>query len=133
MYPWPSFGAFTFQRDEMPLFGTDVGWILQPAYSRKRTLGSASDTVVVTSLGSRERSFECYLEPDRFRQLELLVSTQASFTDWNRPLPDERQAFLTLVEPVGNVAMVCTDGVTRRKIRTRVAMISARQGPAFPI
>lgn len=125
-YPWPSFSTdFLFQRDEQPIFGTDTGWARAPSYSRSRPLGSATDSIVVLAIGSAIRSFECYLSPDRFDTLEGYINTSASFTDWERPTPDSRDAFLLQITPLDpDVRVVCSDGVTRKRIRTRVDLVS---------
>jgi len=124
-YPWAGFGTFLFARDEQPIFGSDTGWDRDPSYSEQRPLGSAIDSIVTMALGSARRSFACYLSPDRFDALEALVNTAAAFTDWKRPTPDSRSAFLETLHPVDQYVMVvCSDGVTRRRIQATVALVS---------
>jgi hypothetical protein len=125
-YPWAGFGTFQFSRDEQPIFGSDTGWARpQPSYSQSRPLGSATDSIVTLAMGSAVRSYEVYLTPTRFTALEALVNTRGLHTDWNRPTPDSRQAFLaSLIPQDQNVMVVCDDGVTRRRIRAVVELIS---------
>ena len=123
-YPFAGFGSMLFPREEMPIFGTDMGWNRSPSLSRARPLGSATDSIVTLAIGSAVRTFELYLYPARFAQLQALVNTSAAFVDWERPTPDNRQAFLSKVEQVAWVASLCSDGTTEKKIRTRVELIS---------
>ena len=123
-YPWAGFGAFVFQREEWPLIGTDNGWNRSPSISRSRPLGSATDDIVALAIGSAERSFECLLTPARFASLEALVNTIGTLVDWSRPTPDSRSAYLAKVSQMGWVAAICEDGQTRRKIRTRLELVS---------
>lgn len=99
MYPWPSFGTFVFTREEAILWGTDVGWVLAPSIAQNRAIGATRDNILATSIGSRTRSFEINLKPDRQAELESFLNTTALFTDWERPTPDSRQAFLLEVTP----------------------------------
>lgn len=126
MYPFPSFGAtFLFDREEGPIYQTDTRWGRDPSYTRSRPLGTATDSIVTIAVGSAVRQFECYLSPDRFAQLEVLMNTADSFTDWDRPTPGSRQAFLGRVSILdGDVAVRCSDGVTRKRIRALVELIS---------
>lgn len=124
-YPWPGFGTFKFAREEQPIFGTDTLWGRSPSYSRARPLGATVDSVVTMAIGSAVRTFECYLSPDRFDELEALVNTSGSFVDWKRPFPDSRDAFLlqlTIIDP--DVRVVCSDGVTRQRVRTKLDLMS---------
>lgn len=125
-YPFPSFASFNFYRDEWPLPGTDVPWNREPSMSSHRPLGSATDNVVTTSLGSRIRSFESLLTPQRFAQLELLVQSAGVFTGWERPVPISYQAFLVNIEALENLPVLCNDGSTQRRIRTRLNFSTAR-------
>lgn len=100
MYPWPSFGTFVFTREEAILWGTDVGWVLSPSIAQARAIGATRDNILATTIGSRIRSFEIILKPDRQAVLEGFINTTALFTDWERPAPDSRQAFLAEVTPV---------------------------------
>lgn len=124
-YPFPSFGGFNFQRSEYPIFGTDQGWNISPSYQRSRPLGSAIDVIVTSSIGSADRSFECYLTPERYQQLFNMVNTRAVFTDWDRPTPDSRNAFLSEISRVDEAYSNMKAGPTVRKFRTRVALVSA--------
>lgn len=125
-YPWAGFGTFLFQRDEQPIFGTDTSWGgRQPSYAQSRPLGSAIDSIVTMAIGSAQRQFECHLSPDRFDVLEALVNTSALFTDWKRPTPDSRNAVLmTLIPTDQYVTFLCSDGVTRRRIRCTATLVS---------
>jgi len=125
-YPWAGFGdTWRFHRDEQPIFGTDSLWTRAPSYSQARPLGSAIDSIVTLAIGSAVRSFECHLSPTRFNELEALVNTSNDFTDWKRPTPDSRAAFLLRLTPVDpDVRFVCHDGVTRQRIRTKVDLVS---------
>lgn len=123
-YPWPGFSSFLFRRDEQPLFQTDTGWNRRPSISRARPLGSATDSLVTLAVGSAVRSFECYLSPSRFAALEALVNTSEAFTDWERPTPNSQSAFLLRVTQMEWLAVLCDDGVTRKRIRARVELVS---------
>lgn len=125
MYPFPSFGGFQFKREETAVYGTDTGWNIVPAYSRQRPLGSAADAITTMSIGSADRSFELYLTPERFQILLSLINTKALFTDWNRPVPDSRNAFLAEVTQIntGLYSYKGPNGITR-KILARVALVS---------
>lgn len=123
-YPFAGFGAFLFQNDERPLEDSDSFWTLNPSLSRSRALGSTKDRIVTTSIGSAERDWEAHFEPSRFATLTGMINTQGTFTDWTRPTPDSRTAFLANVTQVRSVAFLCTDGVTRRKIRAKIQLIS---------
>lgn len=125
-YPWPSFGSFRFSREERAIFDTDEGWERQPAISQQRPLGSAIDSIVTLAIGSASRTFECRLTPARFTALEALLTTTALFTDWDRPTPDSRQAFLRAVTPLDRTdVLICrNDGSTPNTVRVRVELIS---------
>lgn len=131
MYPWPSFIGFKFESTESPIWGTDAGWVLSPSYSRQRPLGSSGDVITALAIGSAERTFEVYLTPARFLILQGLLNTTGSFTDWTRPLPESRNAFLTEVvaqENVISLRYAATPGDTspsnQRKIRTKLTFVS---------
>lgn len=124
-YPWPSFGSFTFKRSESALWGTDVGWALSPTIAQTRPIGSVKDHIVATAIGSRARSFEINLETDRQAQLESLINTTAVLTDWERPVPDSRPAFLVSVEPVDRfLHQASQSGQTTFARRFRVTFVS---------
>lgn len=123
-YPWAGFGSFLFARTEQPIFGTDMGWQRLPSIDRSRPLGSATDSIVTTAAGSATRSFECFLSPARLAALTALVNTSATFTDWERPTPDNRAAFLRALLTIERLAVVCDDGVTRQRFRVRIELIS---------
>lgn len=119
-YPWPSFGTFQFKREESAHFETDAGWVLAPSFVQQRPIGSTVDNVFAVSIGSATRSFEITLTRTRFLELQQFLNTTAVFTDWNRPQPDTREAFLSEVTPleqVSNVALV-------RKLRVRISLVS---------
>ena len=127
-YPFAGFSTLLWTREEMPLPGTDVGWVRTPSYSRVRPLGSARDSIVTLAVGSAERSWELYLTPTRLTAHEAVVNSTATLVDWDRPVPDQRSAFLTRVEPLEFVAVACRDeGAlpgTARRIRTRLTFVS---------
>lgn len=123
-YPWPSFGSFQWHRDETAIFGTDTGWNRQPGYAQSRPLGSARDSIVTLAIGSAARKFECLLSPSRYDELAGLVNSAAFFTDWERPAPGQRFAFLANIEQRQWVAVRCSDGETEKRIRTVVSLIS---------
>lgn len=125
-YPWPSFGAaFLFERSEQPLYGSDLGWNSQsPTIDRRRPLGSATDSIVTLAVGSAERTFEVYLTPTRARVLEALVTTTAVLTDWEKPDPDSRAAYLLSVVRLELLKSVCFDGVTLARWRCALHFIS---------
>lgn len=125
MYPWPSFGGFLMKREEHIIYGTDTGWVLTPNYQRTRPLGTSTDVIITLSIGSKERSFEVNLSLARYNQLEAMVNTTALFTDWNRPIPDSRQAFLASVSPVDpEVVSYKPEGIYNRKIRTKITLVT---------
>ena len=123
-FPWSGFASFLFTREEIPIFGTDMGWQRLPSIDRTRPLGSATDSIVTTAAGSATRSFEIYLSPTRLAALEALVNTTATFTDWERPTPDSRSAFLRALLNLERLAVKCNDGTTRQRFRVRVELIS---------
>jgi len=125
LYPWPSYGGFLFKRTEHEIWATDIGWVRSPSYSRDRPSGSDTDVVIALAIGSADRTFELVLTPARFDALEQLINTTAVLTDWGRPLPDSRLAFLTEVTPLEDVISYSPDGTSIRKRRTRVAFVSA--------
>ena len=122
-FPFPSFGGFLFKKEES--WYSDTNWVKTPAYQRQRPLGSATDVAIALSIGSAERSFELYLTPERFAQLEGMLNTTALFTDRGRPTPDSRQAFLTEVIPSQDVYSYKPTGITGRKIPTKITLITA--------
>lgn len=125
MYPWPSFGAFVFKREEAILWGSDVGWILAPSFAQNRPIGATRDNVLAISIGSRVRTFEINLEPDRQVAFEALLNTTALFTDWERPTPDSRLAYLSDVTPVDKFFHITRPGGTRTIARRfRISLIS---------
>ena len=123
MYPYPSFGGFQFKRDEH--FYSDTNWVKTPSYQRQRPLGTGTDVAIALSIGSAERTFELYLTPTRFAQLEGMLNTTGLLTDWGRPIPDSRQAFLTEVTPSSDVYSYKPTGITGRKIPTKLTFITA--------
>lgn len=125
MYPWPSFGGFSFRKEEHAIYGTDAGWTNAPTYARNRPLGSDSDVITALSIGSAERTFEIILTPERFAALFNLLNTKGLFTDWERPIPDSRQAFLSELVPLANVISSDTRATAQRKRHCRVTFISA--------
>lgn len=125
MYPWPSIGGFLFKREEHIIFGTDSGWISSPNYQRSRPLGTATDVIITLSIGSKERTFEVNLSLTRYNQLEAMLNTTALFTDWARPIPDSRQAFVasvTISDP--ELASYKPTGIYGRKIRTKITLVT---------
>lgn len=124
MYPWPSFGSFQFKPKETALFGSDQGWGLSPSFVQQRPVGATKDHIAATSIGSASRSFEIYLEPARFAILESLLNTVDTFTDWERPTPDSREAFLSEVSPQEKIFHMSNDGLIKPVIRVRVSLLS---------
>lgn len=122
MYPWPSFGAFQFLREETAHFNTDAGWNLSPSYVTQRPLGSGTSVSVTTAIGSADRSFELTLAPARLALLQTFLNTVALFTDWSRPLPDSRLAKLTEVSSVDYGAG--GPGFNLQRIRTKISLLS---------
>lgn len=126
-YPQASFGDFVFRTEERPITGTDSRWRRQPRRDRNANLGTAADSVVTLALGSAERSYEAYFEPDRFAALEALIGVTDEFTDWDRPTPGTGNAYLDNVEAIREVASIYTVSETdrtRRKIRAKVSLLS---------
>lgn len=125
MYPWPSFGGFLFYREETPIFQTDQGWVNSPSYSRQRPLGSGSDVISALAIGSAERTFEVYLTPQRFNGLLMLLNSKGLFTDWDKPVPGSRMAFLSEIVPIEEAFGIQPTGLTQRKRRVRLTFVSA--------
>lgn len=125
MYPWASFGNIMWERTERPLYRTDTDWKITPVRDQSVNLGSSSDSIVTLGIGSRVRSWEMYLTPARLAAHQALIGTTDTMTDWDRPTPDSRSAYLANVEPLDrDVAVVCGDGTTLRKIRARITFIT---------
>lgn len=124
-FPWPSFGSFIFQRDEWPMPGTDIGWLTSPSRVRQRPLGSSRDVIALTAIGSAERSFEVLLTQDRLDELKALVDTEESFTDWARPVPLARDAYLLSVDQSEEVLVMCPNPEDQgKRWRTRIILVS---------
>ncbi len=126
-YPWPSFGGFHFQKNERPIPKSDSGWNVVLSVTEQRPLGTATSSIVVMAVGSQRRRFECYLSPNRFATLQALLNTTAAFTDWDRPTPNSRQAFLRSVVQLDRTPVLesrCPDGVTPNSVRARVELVS---------
>lgn len=124
MYPFPSFGSFVFKKSETVLWGSDQGWSLAPSYVQVRPVGSSTDHIAATAIGSATRTFEVNLEPARFAELQNLLNTTAEFTDWERPTPDSRSAFLSDVSPQEKAFHQDRAGLTKPTIRVRVSLVS---------
>lgn len=124
-FPFAGFGGFLFRREEHSIWGTDVGWALTPAYNRTRILGSSTDVITTLSIGSAERTFELNLTPERFAALQSLLNTSGLFTDWGRPSPDSRMAFLSDVTPLEDIISNDHLLTSQRKRRARVTLVSA--------
>lgn len=123
MYPWAGFSSFVFTPSEQPM--DDTHWKIGPNYSRRKPLGSTVDSIVTLGIGSADRTLEdIYFEPDRFATLQSLVNTLGTFTDWDRPVPDSRSAFLANVIEVERVAVACADNSRRMKIKARIELVS---------
>ena len=121
-FPFAGFGPFLFKNDERPIDDSDSDWNPNPTYQRSRSLGTRHDRIQAQSIGSFDRSFEMLFEPSRFSQFQALINTQNTFTDWTRPTPDTRTATLLNVRQIRDVAVICSDGATRRKIRAIVTL-----------
>lgn len=125
MFPWPSFGSFQFKKTETAHWETDSGWALAPTYSQTRPIGSNKDHIIAVAIGSATRSFEVNLEQDRFNILQGMLNTVAEFTDWTRPIPSSRQAFLTEVVPVEQLVHLAPEGGSfNRELRVRISLVS---------
>lgn len=124
MYPFPSFGTFIFKKSETVLWGSDQGWVLAPSYVQVRPVGSTVDHIAATAIGSATRTFEVNLEPSRFNELQNLLNTTADFTDWDRPFPNNRSAFLTEVSPQEKTFHEDRAGLTKPTIRVKVSLVS---------
>ena len=129
-YPWPSFGSsFTFRREEQPVPGTDTWWSRQAEVRRFRPLGTAvtdPDVVMRQSSGSAQRSFECWMDPDRFDTLAALTGSVDTFTDWGRPTPDSRSACLLAAVVQGEGIFPCgQDGASGKRFRVQLSWLAA--------
>jgi hypothetical protein len=116
-YPWPSFGAVLFRREERALEDTDTRWRRAPTYDISRPLGSSRDSAVQMAAGSSRRSWEAYFEPDRVASLEGLVGTTSELTDWDA---DNRQALLLTVTILQTVGSRDAQNAQHRKHRVRL-------------
>lgn len=126
-YPWPGFGTFQFHRvdGEVPLPQSDTGWQRAPSVVAHRILGGFVDSIQTTSMGSKGRSFDMLLSPRRYDQLEALLTQTSLFTDWRRPTPDSRQAFLSgLTREPDAVQVPCWDGETRDRYVAHITLAS---------
>lgn len=121
-YPWPSIGTFIFTREETALDGLGGQWSDAPSEARSRAAGAVTDTIVLLAIGSPTREFACMLAPERFAELRGHLYASVAFTDWERPVPNARQVRLDAVVNEGSVAVLCSDGQTRRRIRTRIRL-----------
>lgn len=130
MYPWASFGEMKFRREETAQWETDAGWVMTPTYMQQKILGSMVDYIVATGIGSATRTFEMILEPDRYELLRSKLNTTAQFTDWTRPLPDSRMAFLSEVTLMTNIfhfdskGRVGRGGRISRGVHIKVTLLS---------
>lgn len=128
-FPWPSFGSFQFHRSlgEVAIPDTDAGWQLQPTFQNERAIGAMTNVVTLMSYGSQERTFEILLTQDRLIQLQALVGTVGTFTDWPTAgrNPDVRQAVLMGALPQGGLVRVanCQDADKWRR-RVQVTLLS---------
>ena len=123
-YPFAGFGSFLFRDSERPMVDTDTSWAVKPTIARSRPLGSATDNIRTMAIGSAERSFELRMDEDRYATLQALINTVGAFTDWTRPTPDSRQAYLANATIVAHVASISRTGKGHRKYRVRVELIS---------
>lgn len=125
-FPWPSFGSYLFRKTEQPVWGTDVGWVNSPTTSRNRPVGSTSDVITAISIGSAERTFELWMSVTRYENLRGLMNTRALFTDWLRPIPNSRNAYLADVIPVSDgFSYDPFEDRTVRKKLVRVTLITS--------
>ncbi len=53
-YPWPGFSSFLFTREEIPIFGTDMGWQRLPSIDRT-FLTVRPETCLLYELSQRSR------------------------------------------------------------------------------
>jgi hypothetical protein len=127
-YPFASFSSFTFLRTERPIWDTDPGWQNSMSFARNLPLGANRPTLL--NLGSQaERSFEMWMSPARVAALSGLLGITSTFTDWDRPLPTRRQAYLSAVNTTTNIAVMDnrpgdpTD-TTQRRQRVRITLIA---------
>lgn len=124
MYPWPSFGGFLFIKEEHAVWGTDAGWTRVANFQRSSPLGADSDVLTALNISSYDRSFEIYLTPERFDDLEALMNSTAEFTDWSRPIPDSRTAVLVEVSAIEDVISSSPQGTMIRKRHTKVSLVT---------
>lgn len=99
-FPWAGFGTIRFKRHEAPIIGTDTGWNANPKFAESTPTGAIRNDIVTLSIGSETRSFEQYMDPDRVTAYKALINTSHVLTDFDRPSPVQRQAFLRNVREV---------------------------------
>ena len=125
MYPWPSFGSFLFKKEETAHWETDAGWVLAPTFAQARPIGSTTDNILAISIGSAVRTFEVNLTYARFNELLGRLNTTAVFTDWDRPLPTSRSAFLQEVTPLERlIHQSPSSGKFEPEFRVRITLVS---------
>ncbi len=128
-YPFAGFGTFLFLHTEQPIWDTDTGWLFNISVSRQKILGALSDSVMLMSPGSNDRTFELYMSPDRVAALQALIGTTADFCDWFSPVPTTRPAFLQGVTHMNNIAAINNlpgdpTNTTQRRQHIRVTLVS---------
>lgn len=132
-YPWAGFEdtlgtQFKFRSDEQPIEGTDTFWRKQPKRDQSSNLGSSRDSIRTLAVGSATRTFELWMEQSRLDQFEGMLGRNGYFTDWLRPTPDSRAAYISEVTPqreaFGFQQSCDDDNPHKRKIRTRVTVLS---------
>lgn len=105
MLPWAGFSTMLWQRNEMPLQNTDTLWTPTAIIDDAHPLGAAKDDIQLLGF-TFKRQFEAYWEPSRHALLVALIGTIGLYVDWQRPVPDSRQAYfesITTLERVGRV------------------------------
>lgn len=111
MYPWPSFGSFTFTHTESPVLGSDTGWNRSSSHAEIRpvNLGPQDPSYIKPQQrGNAERSWECYMLYSRIATLQGYQNLVSTIVTWDRPTPDTRTAYLK------NVQFIERDIVSRR-------------------
>lgn len=136
MYPFPSFGTFLFKEDLDNT--TDTWWNRESKATFRRFLSDyPNDLSYVRPVerGNGLRSFEMQMTLARVTELQNnYQNTLAVFTDWQRPTPDSRYAWLKTVQVLPGPVQVstrqqrllCAGGGNSPIVRVRLEFVEAR-------
>lgn len=136
-YPFPSFGTFLFTENREA--DTDTWWNRESQATFRRFLSDFPNDlsyVRPTQRGNGVRSFEIQMTLDRVIMLQnSYQNTLADFTDWQRPTPDSRYAWLKTVQVLPEPVKISTKqqralcaggGSNSPLVRVRLEFVEAR-------